>query len=655
MANSVNIYEYALLGQKPHTLTCSLPYFREQLAGTNPALFSYLQPDQRDQLRSRLFTTLALLRFEAQEHMQRKRIPKLTATCGEISTCLAYLGDLDPAAPPVLGSEQKPAKYLGLTAALSMNGLRGMQDKPTLLGEPADLTDDEASVENFKAEAAEFVTLLNRLQGANALGQQDTVDKIRQHIGTFNNIRREQWVWGSIMYGAVFDQLAADLIHLPNESNLKQGMDSVSLTTGLISGFLYLYRLFFVELWDAVREARNKWKPLANHPQYIHEKNAPATRFKDKGEAWARFCDDLINRKFIILNDFLWGGVNTFCFILGLMKGSDATFLINALTVVFLISDVILTVWRFIQQRKEYQDKLNAIKDKLKQMEATETEGLEEDAKNHLKHGIEDLQKAKKNLEREWPYQQYKLWADLTYTVGLVVAWSLTCAFFFGHIAGYLVMGIVGSVTLFVMTLAYNFINGVIEHNRIQASADARLAEARACQNTLKDELQKDSQERSDILIKYNYLQIKTLLAHSEHERALARFELKKAGLYGFLSALSPVVFFASFAFLQLSFAILAVAVFLVVIYALRTLLAKVAPTRPPDFHFFPRLEGERTNEFDRELEKHLAMNTPFEIDEKTGKFKPPVSGASTLSPALPISDDFHIEGDPESPRALDP
>lgn len=629
MPSVFNIYEYTSVG--------SLPYYRAQLAETNPVLFYYMSDRQKEEAQSRLLATLALLRVDAQEHMARGRRKKLNDTCNELSDCVSLLNQLAQAPLPAAAGH---LRYLGLNAALDLQ--RMSQASPTTEASA------EVCVENFITEATAFVSAIKNLEGAERVGDKDEINALRQDIGNFNDVRRMYWVWGCTMYAAFFEEFARQAIHLPYEQQLKQGMDVFSPTMGTLSGFIYFFRFFAVELREAWNEvfSNSKSIPVENDRIYREYYSIYAPKLEEK-TAWQRFMEDFSHRKFILLNDILWASVNTFCFAYGLAKGSGAAFTANALTLVFLVGDVILTLWRYLQFKDEHKIKVDAIGDKignnkakirelereLRDLHTILTQGEDrqnetllrqdlEKLKNqisYLKGTNEHLQCSQKELDVKWTYQQYKLWNELGYTVGLVAGWGLTCAFFIGGIAGATIMGVVGSVFLFTLTLAFNAINGLIDYRELKASAKKREEEAHAHLiefDTLLATVPRTDENVNQL--RYHYLQMKALTARSGYDRALARFELKQIPVNALISAMVPAVFFCSLVFLQLGWAILAIATFLALVVAAQRLLKASKPTMPNDDpHFFPRFNRARENEYDREFNDFLTPGAPVELSER--------------------------------------
>jgi hypothetical protein len=545
------------------TTAVALPYYRQKLQDDNVARFEYMNNGQKKQVRTRLASTLTLLRIDAEHHMQRQRKVKLKACCEEIQKCCDALYALDKCKDNEPKDEmrldagrEQPLAYLGLYAHLD------------LMNAKVDPNDPQ-QVNKMVAEAKEFAKLIQSLNDP----MNDELDKTRQAISTLNDNRRLHWVAGTSMFQALFDFMWAEKSYrFENQSQLENGMNAAGWPMGFLSCFIYLYRLFGVELKEAIQQAVSKWRPV----------QTSLVSLPDEG-AWARFKADVSGiRKYILLNDFFWGAVNTLCFfwLHGPMSSSGG-FLGAVLTMVFLVMDVILTFARYIDQRNAYfhnlielENKETNIQQDIRILEVTKKRRSPErssslDAQHedlfdeermidnqlfHLKSTLQDLRQAKKQLTFDWKYQQYQLWTELGYTVSLVAAFGMMCAFFTTGLVGATTVGLAGAVVWFGMTLVTNMLNAAIDQAKIKATIEERQLEAGQLVNIFNNPEIKDRltpPQKTD-LRRDLYLQIKALVARNEYDEKNARVLRNKALFQSFLHALAPVVIFCSMVMLPL-------------------------------------------------------------------------------------------------------
>lgn len=632
MPKMLSFYEY--------TWADSLPYYRTKLAETNPAVFKYMDATTKEAVRGRLITTLALLRVEAQEHMERERRKKLKVTCEEILSCTKLLAQLDESDETIylLTHQDKPLRYLGLNAALDLQRL----NQATLIDE----SEAQHSVQQLIQEANVFVSLIMQLEKAEQVKNEDEIEALRQKINFFNEARWVTWGASSSLFSAFFDEFSRETLHFSHEGQLKETMGDLAFPMGVLSGFTHFFRFFAVELRETIREARNQWQPLKGNKIY-EEYSSYAPKLEEKTSA-QRFLDDLSSRKFALLNSFLWGSVNTFCFAYKLVKGNSAAFAISALTLTVLIVDVALSLWRYLQLKNEYKSQEEAINKKIEDNE-TKLHQLREDLQKtekmysiakksdereeeydlkkdrdalinqiqYLQGSNNDLKESISSLKAKWHYQQYKIWNGLAQDVGAAVVGGCTLAFLLGGFAGITIVGVVGAVALFALKLLFNAINATVDYLELTASSNRRRSEAenhaREFNALLEIEPRTEETEQS---LKYHFLQMKTLLARSGQDKALARFELKKAPVNTFLSALVPAVLFCSLVFLQIGWAILVIAAFLALVVAAQKLIKSWKPPQPDEHHFFPKFGEEKESELGNEFKARLEHNRPIDLDK---------------------------------------
>lgn len=546
------------------TSVLALPYYRQKLEDDNVARFKYMNDEQRQQVRSRLASTLALLRIDAENHMQRKRKVKLKSCCAEIQKCcdaLYALDNPDDESRLDAGREQ-PLAYLGLYAHLDLMN-------------PKVDPNDADQVKKMVAEAKEFAKLIQSLNDP----MNDELDKTRQAIGVLNDNRRLHWVAGTSIFQALFDFMWAEKKYrFEYQSQLEATMSAAGWPMGFLSCFIYLYRLFAVELKEAIQQAVSKWRPVQTSQVSLPDQSA-----------WSRFKEDVSGmRKYMLLNDFYWGALNTFCFVwLNGPMSSTTGFVGAVLTLVFLVVDVILTFARYIESRNAYlhnlielEAKESRLKSEIKTLEIanrsvstlsassslnsepavhSDEETRIQNQLLHLRSTLQDLGKAKKKIAFDWKYQQYQLWTELGYTVSLVAAFSMMCAFFTTGMVGATTIGLAGAAVWFGMTLVANMVNAAIDQAKINATMEDRRLDAgkllgffnRPESDTDSKWIQLTPVQKTNYR-RNLYLLIKELVARNEYDEKNARVLLNKALFQSFLHALAPAVVFCSMVMLPL-------------------------------------------------------------------------------------------------------
>jgi hypothetical protein len=615
----LEIYSYASI--------VPLSYYETELSKDNPFRFQYMTPEQRAFARVRLLNTLVAMRIDAQNHMERGRKLKLKQRAAELQKCCDLLYSLDYLDDPIRSNAGRdcPLGYLGLYAHLD-------------LMKPKTDPNDPKQVENLVNDIQYFANQVKALDDP----MNDDTDKTRQLLGQFNGLRLLHWVAGVSTAQAILDFVWNEQHYRSQYQNqFDSASTAFSTPMGFISVFLFYFRLFAVELKEAIQQARSKWEPV----------KSTGVRLPDEG-AWTRFKADVFGmRKYIILNDILWGTANLLAFlwlrsttdvavksIFGLKGNPALGFAGNLLMLAFLVMDVILTFARYMELKKQFNtDVLDLEK---------EAEGLSVkiiDIENHLRVSLEvDDQAALKNqlnylkatkrqaeeaitqLKFNWRYQKYKLWAELGYTSSLVLSFGLMCIIMFtGVVFSGLLLGVIGAAAWFIMTLVYNGVNAAIEHSKIKATVSERRMHA---EGLLEEFNTADSEYDKQGL----YVQIKELLAKNDHEKSQAAFLWKKVAVQSFAHALVPVILFCATVLMPWGWGLLLLGVFAALLYAGKRILDSWEPKKN-DMKFFPS--------FGADHPLHLAYEKQFDglkAQQERGKTLTLMDFEDTVTPAIP-------------------
>lgn len=628
------------------TTAIALPYYRQRLADDNIARFKYMSEAQKKQVRTRLASTLVLLRIDAEQHMQRQRKEKLKGCCKEIQTCCDALFALDNLNDEMLldAGRDQPLGYMGLYAHLDL-----MNPKT-----------DPSELKKMVAEAKAFAKLIQSLDDP----MNDEIEKERQNIAMANDNRRLHWVAGTSMFQTFLKFLEKEKgFRFEHQGQLEGGMAAADWPMGFLGTFIYLYRLFWVELRDAYNQAKSKWQPV----------QTSLVSLPDEG-AWQRFKADASGiRKYILLNDFFWGVVNLLGFTL--LRGPDTNLAqIGAqLTLAFLVMDVVLTGLRFWELSKAFDHNLETLEKKitktrheimtLKSQLIAESVTEEEQRKlnnqiHHLTFTLQDLGQVKKKLVFDWQYQKYQLCFELGYTVSLVAAFGMMTSFFVaGSVAGPFGLALAGAVVWFGMTLALQIATAGVEQAKIKASMAERKKEAERLIQIFDGlatdrEWKTQSEEAKTRYRRDLYLEIKALVARNEYDENYAHFLRKKAWFKGVLHALSPVVIFCSMVMLPLvltgvgviggaAVSLTVIAFYFAVLYVANRWMDTWAPTKYEP-QFFPSFEKSNVLalEYERQfkaLEEKVRQSGPGQL--VLSDFEQPVSSPTVVLRSSPDED----------------
>ncbi|OGT48243.1 MAG: hypothetical protein A3F17_07790 [Gammaproteobacteria bacterium RIFCSPHIGHO2_12_FULL_41_15] len=601
-----------------------LAYFRKKLGDSNPGRYKYMSVEQKQAERTFLINAIFLLRMDAQEQMNRKRKAKLKACCDDIQACCDKLAQLDYIDDPLIvaAGREHPLGYLGLYAHLDS------------LHQPD--YSQQKQVQQMVAEARKFTELIKALNDP----MEDRLNTQRKVIAFVNENRRNHWIAGVSTMSAFIEYMTAEFDYrFKYQADLDTCVKSLHWPMGFLSVFLYIYRLFFLELGEAIQQAVSNWNPV----------QTPLVALEDKG-ALPRFYSDVTGlRKYIILNDILWCAVNllTFVYLVGPLS-STLGFAGAVFTIASLVVDIILTIARYIELRNEYHKKLEALDDqdlklriKISEIErvlavhALQNQGEERAALEnqliYLKKTNEEIKAAKVQLSIDWKYQKYALWNEMAYTVSIMCAFGVMCGFFIVGIAGFLTMSLVGACVWFCLTIVFAGANAAIEGAKINASIDQRREAAEGL-------IAKFNKPGLDENTKRQlYLNIKELLARNTHDVEYIRYLRKKTVIRTFMHLAFPIAIFSSLVFLPIVWAVPAIIAFVGLIcllnWQIKNWLEDIKPLKHDD-KFFPNFDD--TNKFGKKYADEFN-----ELDAKAGAltlddFENPV----VKVPVIPKPDD---------------
>ncbi|PJE08022.1 hypothetical protein [Legionella sp.] len=484
-------------------------FYKAELDKQNPASFGFLTPEQKRRLVNQLLFTYYLLYAQYQLDEAEERRYTLEGHRKALKLCAQRIHELENTA--VAGQEvpfeadleanislaTKALKYLGLTAIASwvVEKIKQFMDNNT-------------------GSLVEWMSSIN--------------------------VKRLYWVWGGSMLSALFEMIPDDFY---NKLEAQANMDVPSPVTGYMSWILY-YTRFGINLFLLLKHVYHPSKDEMDIPQS------------------ERFLTQWNQRKFALLNDSIWGFANMLCHLL--LRGPGILgYAGNIVTVGLLLMDVILTIWRFWEEHTKHVANLQAIKRDKEKLEAeiaavqlkfmnkmnpAEEQTLKDQLED-LKTDLKRLMELKAKTKFDWKYKAFSLTNDLVYAVGLMMAFSVMCCFFFPPAtivpATALIIALCGAALCFVLTFATAVASGTIE---IAKTKETRALEIKHC-NELVAEFEKtiDPNRRKQL-----YLEIKLGLAESEYQQRMVRFQVVKLIRSSLIDALIPPLVFVSLMFMPI-------------------------------------------------------------------------------------------------------
>ena len=418
-----------------NAITNSLKIYAPRLAVIDPVSFKYKNNYQRIALKEELVNTVCLLWDECEWLATKKNLPLLRERGAQLERCAKLLYLLENT-PPIGehascqqqlqenldASPDKPAKYIGLTLIAPIIA-------ETMLG----FTVDEG------------------------------LEQIRDKMSAAN-LHRLNWVWGGGLDRAMLDLIPVGVGHPQRASEV---FTAIAPVTGYMSFMLYYLRLGINGfLLTKILFTENWFKGTMLNPWRTNEDIAHSAR------VYEEFQTQWEIRKFAILNDTFWATANMACFF-WLVGNGTLGYLGNALTGALLLFDFTLTAWGYLEKETEHNKMLGAFNKELKYLTKLIYHETDETKLNVLKEHLTVLIESKNQCEQDWKYTGKNFGKDLWYALGLLVAFSMLCCFFFPPAAlipaTILILGVAGSALSFALTVGYHAWTTNTEIEKLQA------------------------------------------------------------------------------------------------------------------------------------------------------------------------------------------
>ncbi|MCH9764240.1 MAG: hypothetical protein K0U24_08495 [Gammaproteobacteria bacterium] len=222
-------------------------------------------------------------------------------------------------------------------------------------------------------------------------------------------------------------------------------------------------------------------------------------------------------KKFLVLNDAVWGLVNFLCFYIlyGERMFAYAGDLLNGVLFVF---DFSISLWELSETKEIFNALMDAYKQEAREIALARNTATSSADIARLQWRLNALNKHQKQVERAWDYNIEQLKLDAIYSGGVLFAVAMLCCFFIPP--GILLPATASTLILIGSIMCFGF--GIIHagfSSRLQivtaTEALTRIqAEERACLETLRDPLIADDARRMLFLDKQ---QIDGKVAYQEH------------------------------------------------------------------------------------------------------------------------------------------
>lgn len=491
-----------LLKDNPNTdFLEPLDFYLAFLDTTDPVRIAYMSVAQKQEVRRKLQVTYLLLLAEKRYEEEHQKTEHLEHYETQLERCQELL-DLIHYQQRCVVQQVQPAPDYGHTSPKNPVAYCGI-----FLGQ------------YFAAQIMEM--------------SQRQTKTVKKNLDWVNG-KRLYWVWSSSLLKNMLLLLPQDFFYADQAKKMACLPDPY---TGSMSWGLYYFR-FALNLSLLLKHTLSgPWMSSA-------EKELPWT---------ARFKTQWAQRKFTLLNDVVWATGNLLCFLWLTGQGAAGTWG-DLLTLVLLLFDISLAAWEYAEKKTAYDKAMFDYQNTIDKLHADIKACREKKEKNdqqlmELMTELSAIEQAKKQCEREWRYQNITLMINLTYAIGLMMAFAVMTVPFL-PIAAVTVasMTVVGAVLCFALSVIVNAIKGGIEIHKSKCSE--RELKALYTEQVLY--FKKQHHTLDDNAKKLLFLDIKKLFIDSKYQEGMVTLQQATLLRAMIVESLVPPLVFLSLVFFPL-------------------------------------------------------------------------------------------------------
>lgn len=568
----------------------SFDFYSNMLSETDPVSFQSKTPAQRQALEEELlfafYITAAQYQLNADLGLDaaESRREDLKKYSDKMQLCADLIYKLQPYLAP--SAERTHAQHVDNKGHLAYLGL-------TII--PPVLRDGIDAITSGKP-------------GAVKEWQQEGVTVLAKDGRNTINAPRLYWVWGNGWIQAWIGLLSD---YFTRRQQALNTLTTISPVGGFLSFGLYLTNSALELLMVAKHTLRGSW--------WMNERELSL-----EASSWQRFKAHVDLRKFSILNDFVWGLGNMACFFW--LTGTGVLgYYGNVATTGLLLMDVVVSGFVYLEEQAQHRTTMEryaldiaAINGQINQVDKTLME------KDTLRAQLKTLEKAQVRCEFEWKHKTYRLIKDLTYAIGLTLAFVTVCCFLLPPtVALTPVMTSVLSVGGTALCFLFSLINDSVGNYLYVVKSNESAELAKHAIGDLEKGLMKEFATETDPDVKkLLYLDMLQLRAEFDYQKELAQFQ-KIEFIHGVILRLAvPPLVFGSLIFLPLSAGVpVLAAACLALLLKLDKFYMAAAPekgTRPEAF------DDEAYRAFEQKAGRTMDDLPSFFSKSKVGKQLPP-------------------------------
>jgi len=318
-------------------------------------------------------------------------------------------------------------------------------------------------------------------------------------------------------------------------------------------------------------------------------------KVRDLELSWSeRFKTQWDERKFLMLNNAVWGLVNFVCFFW--LVGKNALgFWGNVLTGVLFIADLFLVWWQFEEAKTEHQARLGFYDQGIDDLDKYITRLMKKDPEKQMMIAKLQLDKRtlldlKKQLDQEWRYKKQQHDLNLMYGVALVIGFAVLCSFFFppALIVPFtaMILTLTGAVMCFGFGVAHKALSGEII---VQKELETQGLSVDDYEDALRafEDVSEELKQLSNTSLEYQRLQTESQLLYLSLKKAVATrdyqtqaIDYQKAQIICNIltDIIVPTLFLLAFIFMPMGIGMPIFAVGLAVLFYVHWQVAEMAP-----------------------------------------------------------------------------
>jgi hypothetical protein len=304
---------------------------------------------------------------------------------------------------------------------------------------------------------------------------------------------------------------------------------------------------------------------------------------------YERFKTQWDERKFLLLNNAVWGLVNFVCFF-WLVGQNVLGFWGNVLTGVLFIADMFLVWWQLEEAQTKHQARLGFYDEGIEKLSLKITELSKEDPNNpyiaRLQLEQVKMQDTQKRLEQAWCYQKKQYELDLMYGASIILGFTVLCGFFFPPAlivpCAAMILALTGAAMCFAFGVAHKAFSGQLVLQKEVESRSLTRGDFHDDWDLFQEiasELKKSPEDtKLQTESKLLYLSLKKAVATQAYQTQVIDYQKAQIICNLLTDIILPTLFLLAFVFMPLGVGMPIFAIGLVTLFYAHWQVAEMAP-----------------------------------------------------------------------------